>query len=315
MPWRLYLSSRPRKSSHGHSNAHEDILAHSELRKLELSFLLMTVLSPFFGAALLQYVSSRVLGEDVISWFSTALFVLATGVRPWAHVVKRLSSRVTDLHDVIHYPSSLEPAEEYRSQLEEMKQQIAGFEKALLKMRQKLGAETEELYDYVDDAVTGLEKSVKRHDKRGEKYETRLKDLEYTVDRLAHAKGKEKPSFITVNTKSPPSGYKSLSSLVVDILPPWLVPAQAVKSPSHAAPRLSPSTIGPKHPPRTPSYSSLETIPEESFGAGFRSTKVAASVDRPPASQPGLIHLLFLRISYIATFPLRSIMRLITNSF
>ena len=79
--------------------------AASELRSFELSLLFLTFLSPFLGALLLRYATAAVLGPQSVSWFSTGLFVLATGMRPWSHLVERIRTRTEELHDLIHYPT------------------------------------------------------------------------------------------------------------------------------------------------------------------------------------------------------------------
>ena len=73
-----------------------------ELRSLEIFYLSLTILSPFFGATLLRYVAIAISGDPkTLSWFSTSLFVLATGVRPWTHLSERLKDRSRALNEIL----------------------------------------------------------------------------------------------------------------------------------------------------------------------------------------------------------------------
>lgn len=73
-----------------------------ELRSLEIFYLSLTILSPFFGATLLRYVAIAISGDPkTLSWFSTSLFVLATGVRPWTHLAERLKDRSRALNEIL----------------------------------------------------------------------------------------------------------------------------------------------------------------------------------------------------------------------
>jgi len=65
----------------------------------------LTAVSPFIGAAFLRYATTATFGPEAVSWFNVSLFVLATGMRPWAHIIERLKQRTSDLHDVIQYPA------------------------------------------------------------------------------------------------------------------------------------------------------------------------------------------------------------------
>jgi len=71
------------------------------LKRAELAYLALSVLAPLLGAALLRYVGTALTGKDYISWFSTGVFVLVTGVRPWRHLSQRLHDRTEELHESI----------------------------------------------------------------------------------------------------------------------------------------------------------------------------------------------------------------------
>ncbi|KAF8527395.1 hypothetical protein BU17DRAFT_81530 [Hysterangium stoloniferum] len=106
LPWELYLASSPRGKRLPHVDASPEQrrlydLAESELKKAELAYLAFSVLTPLLGAALLRYVGTALTGKDYISWFSTGVFVLVTGIRPWRHLAHRLLSRTDELQDSI----------------------------------------------------------------------------------------------------------------------------------------------------------------------------------------------------------------------
>lgn len=111
MPWQLYQSSLPRKSPKQSPSKRNSAdgrlieLAQSSLSRQEKFYLFLTVASPLVGALFLQHVIAALGAAESLSWFSTTLFVLATGVRPWSHLVSRLRARSRLLHDAVHYPS------------------------------------------------------------------------------------------------------------------------------------------------------------------------------------------------------------------
>ncbi|KAJ2926480.1 hypothetical protein H1R20_g10611, partial [Candolleomyces eurysporus] len=189
IPWSLYQKARPRRRSHQFppdpSAPVEERYSHlaaSELRQLELFFLLCTLLSPLFGALLLRYATAAVLGPESTSWFSTGLFVLATGMRPWAHLVDRLNDRTMELHDFIHYPETFSTAgqgqdirdhdqELVNNHVEDLERRLAKLEKQFTKLKTSVTHSTEEVYDYVDDLVENMESTLRKQETRSEKVE------------------------------------------------------------------------------------------------------------------------------------------------
>ncbi|KAF8055246.1 hypothetical protein FPV67DRAFT_1385990, partial [Lyophyllum atratum] len=298
IPWELYRKARPRRRAPEFppSNAEDRYkdVASSELRMLEFFFLGMTALSPFFGAMFLRYATAAVIGEESVSWFSTALFVLATGMRPWAHVIDRFQQRTEDLHDVIHYPSPNLTAEDVHVQMAEMIKRVEHLETALTKAKERLIDATEEVYEYVDEAVTAVDRTVKRHERKYDKQEAKVNEMEQTLEGLK-GKGKQKagPTIAHAPAATP--------SLLASILPAWMFTAPPQRS-LYASPHHSP-----KHTLRSfPSASSihLETIPEE------ETTKY------PVLAQPlNLTSLVLSRVGYLATMPLRAVVRMVLRRY
>ena len=117
------------------------------------------------------------------AWFSTGLFVLATGMRPWTHLVDRLNERTMELHDFIHYPESFSPRqgqgqgisdhdqEQMNSQVDDLQRRFAKLEKQFTKLKASIAHSTEEVYDYVDDLVENMEGTLRKQESRSEKVE------------------------------------------------------------------------------------------------------------------------------------------------
>jgi hypothetical protein len=61
-------------------------------------------LAPFLGTILLRYAAFLIGSEKSLTWFSQGLFVLATGIRPWRHLVNLLAYRTDSLHRIVHAP-------------------------------------------------------------------------------------------------------------------------------------------------------------------------------------------------------------------
>ncbi|KAJ2916387.1 hypothetical protein MD484_g4061, partial [Candolleomyces efflorescens] len=168
-------------------------LATSELRQLELFFLLCTLLSPLLGALLLRYATAAVLGPESTSWFSTGLFVLATGMRPWAHLVDRLNERTMELHDFIHYPETFSPRqgqgqditdhdqELLNNQVEDLERRYTKLEKQLAKLKASISHSKEEVYDYVDDLVENMEGTLREQESRSEKVQGQVTLVERSL--------------------------------------------------------------------------------------------------------------------------------------
>ncbi|CAE6471323.1 unnamed protein product [Rhizoctonia solani] len=105
IPWDIYLASLP---VHHHSGTGSSA-AHSELRTTRILALLLCVVTPFLGATLLR-LGTSILYPESLSWFSTSLFVLAAGVRPWRHLAHLVLTRTEALHLAAHRPSQFRSA-------------------------------------------------------------------------------------------------------------------------------------------------------------------------------------------------------------
>ncbi|KAK0184891.1 hypothetical protein F5146DRAFT_1074004 [Armillaria mellea] len=202
--------------------------ARTERRRMEIFFLILATISPFLGASFLRYILTLIAGEDILTWFSPGLFLLATSILAWTHVVERLMLRISRLHDVIHYPSPEQTTEDLRQQLMDLKEQMEKIEHTLGKVQRRMDDGAEVMYEYVDEAVDVVEKSVRRHKKKCEKQDQRVKDVEISMESLRKVRGR----YLDANANP---------SLLSYVLPTWLVSPPPRPSVTKYPPPLSPS--------------------------------------------------------------------------
>lgn len=195
VPWELYRASLPRRPPPDLNSRPKDAksrmiqLAHSELRTHQGFYLLLTVFSPLIGAIFLRFVLASVSGADQISWFSTTLFVLATGMRPWSHLLSRLRQRTHDLHDTIHYPSP-DSAFVATRRLQGAMKRVDFLERELkdIKGRVASNAGVEEVYNDLNGGLEEIEKLMRKNQRRADAarvaQENRLAALEKSVSFL-----------------------------------------------------------------------------------------------------------------------------------
>ncbi|KAG2114413.1 hypothetical protein DEU56DRAFT_874313 [Suillus clintonianus] len=299
VPWSLYHLSRPRRRSPDvppHRTSEQDPyhqIASSELHKLEIFYLFLTILSPLLGVAILRVVIISVAGPETITWFSTSLFILATGMRPWKHAVERLRQRTKDLHTVIHYPPASSP--DTQSQIEALAARVAELEAQLKECNETVKALTEDVFDHVEGAVEGLDKSMRKQEKKNDAFysaqELRLATLEQNMEALLERKEiSGHGSTLSYNLTS--AFHATMAEPLALIFPEWARSSRRDKHPP--SPRSSPK-IG-----RSRTATKLETIPE---GATFTPKRVRYRF--PSLRIPGLKFV--LRIGDLATLPVRRV--------
>jgi uncharacterized protein (UPF0335 family) len=254
-------------------------LAAAELQRHEFAYLFISIVTPFVGAALLRSVLGLVNGVDSISWFSTSLFVLAAGVRPWGHLISRLRERTTSLHETIHYPS---PDTQFiaASRLQAVVDRVGSLEQELSRMKRAMAvrAYVEEMHNDLSSALQDTERAMRKQERKSESvrisYDTRFAALEKAVSRIERTRGEK--ARILVPGSSPTSSVtddraysrlKFVSSSVFRFLrviangltfnyiePPFLLTSPSV-------PTASMGTRPSLH--RTKTSSRLETIEED----------------------------------------------------
>ncbi|KAF5353487.1 hypothetical protein D9756_007955 [Leucocoprinus leucothites] len=192
VPWELYQKARRRnRPANLPPLTSEDEyreLAISELRKFELFCLALTIFSPFIGASLLRYATHSVLGPDSISWFSTGLFVMATGMRPWSHLIERLNQRTTDLQDYIHHPppTSYRSSHEIQEDLDAVLDRVDKLERTLDGIKDRL-LTSDDIFDHVDNALGSMRRSLRKRQKRWNGQEERFRLMEKSIASLSES--------------------------------------------------------------------------------------------------------------------------------
>jgi hypothetical protein len=207
----LYLASRPRckrftkpDTSSDQERLYEQVA--SELKTAELCYLTLSVLTPLIGAALLRYVGTALTGRDYISWFSTGVFVLVTGVRPWRHLSHRLRSRTEELQDAI---------QAFRTEDDDIPKRMTRLEEEITQLKMEVATKDEmlrcnkEVDDSLDflDAMVGKQQRMVELDKRAT--DERFSVLEKTV---AEALGHTSVVPLPWTVKSPSSFFDWLHS-------------------------------------------------------------------------------------------------------
>ena len=253
-------------------------LAEAELQKHEFAYLLVSMITPFAGAALLRTVLGLVNGVDSISWFSTALFVLAAGVRPWGHLISRLREHTISLHDTVHYPS---PDTQFiaASRLQAVVDRVNSLEQELSAMKRAMAmrAYVEEIHDDLSSALQSTERAIRKQERKSESvrtsYDTRLAALEKAVARIERTRGERVRGIIPGSgngTSSDDRAYSRFESVLASIFRFVRAIANGLTfnyfdPPSlPASPSVPPATIGsrpPLHHTKIPSR--LETIEED----------------------------------------------------
>ncbi|THG97326.1 hypothetical protein EW145_g7637 [Phellinidium pouzarii] len=206
VPWTLYRMSIPPHSLLStapqitNSTKHA---AHAELRVLELFYLVLTIISPFLGAIVLKYIATAISGNpETLSWFSTSLFVLATGVRPWSHLVERLKDRSYALSALLEADSEdqgeqgppeadVRDAERDR-EVGDLHNQLKALDTRLVDLTTSHVHEWDDLAVSVDGVEASLRKDRAEVTRKLEAHENRLNDLEAYVLALQYANGQNR---------------------------------------------------------------------------------------------------------------------------
>ncbi|KAM5538804.1 hypothetical protein V8D89_007526 [Ganoderma adspersum] len=221
IPWQLYLGARPRKTGHRipSVSGEEDervarltALAHRELSRHEVVYLALAVLSPLGGALFLRHVLSSLGEQNSISWFSTTLFVLATGIRPWTHFVNRLKNRTHELHTALHYPdedSLVHMYEQTNRALQASQRRIDSLERELGILRESLrrAEQLREVCDDLTEVLGELEHAGKRNERKADAgraaQSVRLTALEQSVIQLEQRRQRDIAAFEAAGLRIP----------------------------------------------------------------------------------------------------------------
>lgn len=293
VPWELYHAARERQPhppfrSLNLPESEEETtirvqmrLAAAELQRHEFAYLFISIVTPFVGAALLRSVLGLVNGADSISWFSTTLFVLAAGVRPWGHLISRLRERTTSLHDTIHYPS---PDTQFiaASRLQAVVDRVGVLEQELSTMKRAMAvrAYVEEMHDDLSNALQDTERAIWKQERKSESarisYDTRFAAVEKAVSRIERARGERARILVPSGNAAPNatddraysrlkivfgSIFRFLRVIANGLTFNYFEPPSPLTSTSPSVPTTS---VGARSSPhRTKPSSRLETIEED----------------------------------------------------
>ncbi|EDR00887.1 uncharacterized protein LACBIDRAFT_333742 [Laccaria bicolor S238N-H82] len=305
--WDLYQKSRLRRRSPSLPPLPDSTeppsyrtYAASDLRSFELSLLFLTFLSPFLGAlcCLLRYATAAVSGPQSVSWFSMGLFRISHGTSSRGSALVRRDCTICDLE-----------------------KRVLELERKLGKMGKRVGGVVDEVHEYVDEAVDGVWHSLKKQERRWEKWEGRVREVEEKVNKSPSA---------------PERGRLSLDgayahSLLAYVLPQWLLDFEApyyttglYYGPSLYSPTTT-STIASRHHhhhhqhyqhPSFPSSPStlLETIVEEDDSTTAVNGKCQEKERYrcPFLARPMWItSSIIMRVGYLLMAPLRAVVRMV----
>lgn len=252
--------------------------AHGELRTLELMYLFLSVLAPFLGATLLRHVSHAVTGShEALSWFSTALFVLATGLRPWMHLIDRLKGRSEALNGVLTEGKEMlvkirkeaeneVTEEEEETDLEWLDGALQDFQNSLQQLEKKVDALSNETHTSVHDlntTITSLSEKIKddshgiRHINKSQNrtkhaQDARIATLEAQVKMLLAQNSSSANSSVRLQNyipRVPSISFPKLSRFFSFLLS-HLIPGYSYNPPSLS--RFSISQSGSQSPSRPP---------------------------------------------------------------
>lgn len=299
-----------------HAVDNSDALA--ELRTLEVFYLALTVLSPFLGSTLLRYVAKAVTGrKESLSWFSTSLFILATGIRPWTHVVERLKNRSEALNNILkdeHERTMGKAAQQGSGQNVDVEEEIGrlrmhvhAIDNRLSDLSDKTDDDVRDFSDHLDEVIDTVEIKFRRHRaelaRGSQSQESRVAALEAEIQVLTAAVRRGD----AINADHRKRFMDALIFFHSLFVFPWTVirgtwnlirkvVAPEVEQPMYYRRRLSRSHSSPSL------RSSLASIPEED-----QSTQYGADMDEPsytiiPAKRsasPGVLMSLLLAVTKI----------------
>jgi hypothetical protein len=292
VPWELYHAARQRQPHPSFRSLNlpereeeaairvQMRLAAAELQRHEFAYLFISIVTPFIGAALLRSVLGLVNGIDSISWFSTTLFVLAAGVRPWGHLISRLRERTASLHDTIHYPS---PDTQFIavSRLQAVVDRVSSLERefSTIKRAMAMRAHVEEMHEDLSSALQDTERTIRKQERKSESvrisYDTRFATLEKAVSRIERARGERVRGIVPSSSTAASSptddhAYSRLQFVSGSVFGFLRIIANGLTFNYFGPPSLLPSPTVPVSPmgarpppPRTKTSSRLETIEED----------------------------------------------------
>lgn len=213
VPWDLYTLSRPRP----HSNlvgmlTTEQKAANAALQWRSISYLIIALVTPFFGLHLLRTVLATVgavaPSASYITYFQSTLFVLTAGVRPFKHLVALLMGHTRTLQGIVHHPpqdAATQRAGEIQAKIDQLETVLSDLATRVRHAEQKTMEENARreqslitVQDSFDRTAGRLEEGARRRERKAEVsievLERKVEGLEKKLDsvsRLALSSTKE----------------------------------------------------------------------------------------------------------------------------
>ncbi len=181
----------------------EQKAADAALQWRSISYLIIALVTPFFGLHLLRTVLSTVgavaPSASYITYFQSTLFVLTAGVRPFKHLVALLMGHTRALQGIVHHPpqdAASQRAEEIEAKIDQLETVISDLATRVRHAEQKNMEENARreqglitVQDSFDRTAARLEEAARRRERKGEVsievLERKVEGLEKKLDSVS----------------------------------------------------------------------------------------------------------------------------------
>jgi len=190
------MLSRPRpRSDHVGGWTPEQKVADAALQWRSMSYLLVALVTPFFGLHILRTILATVgataPSASYITYFQSTLFVLTAGIRPFKHLVALLMGHTRTLQGIVHHPphdANSKRAEELEAKIDQLETIMSDLATRLRHAEQKTMEENAKreqglitVQDSFDRTAARLEEGARRRER---KVEVSIEVLERKVEGL-----------------------------------------------------------------------------------------------------------------------------------
>ena len=181
----------------------EQKAADAALQWRSISYLIVALVTPFFGLHLLRTVLATVgavaPSASYITYFQSTLFVLTAGVRPFKHLVALLMGHTRTLQGVVHHPphdAASQRAEEIEAKIDQLENVISDLATRVRHAEQKNMEENARreqglitVQDSFDRTAARLEEGARRRERKAEVsievLERKVEGLEKKLDSVS----------------------------------------------------------------------------------------------------------------------------------
>lgn len=119
---------------------------------------------------------------------------MATGMRPWAHLVERLKKRTSDLHETIQYPipPDIVTTGKLIDRLEELTRRLDKLENITRRTETKTMELREDVYHKINEMSVKMDGIVRKHKKRHARQDSRVEGVEDALRRMKSGQSQQK---------------------------------------------------------------------------------------------------------------------------